>query len=152
MTNLTVNGELKPTDKIVIQDQSSRRMRAVLPDAILNYILSQYDPVRIPLQQIESSDQDRTFDIGTFPQVPQYIVANQSAGTLTIDCLNPAYISTGYNIRFILNATGNCKIGFSDKFETEYGNEFDLYAGQKVTIEFTSLNGSFIQQSELALI
>ena len=152
MTNLTVNGMLKHTDKIVIQDQSSGRMGAVLPQDIVDYVLSQYDPVRIPLQQIPSSDLDREFDIGTFPQVPQYVVASQSKGTLTIDCLNPAFISTGYNVKFILNATGDCKIGFSEKFETEYGNYFELYGGQKVTIEFTSLNGKFIQQSELALI
>ncbi len=152
MTDLTVNGSLRPTDKIVIQDQSSRRMRAVLPQDIVDYVLQSYDPVRIPLQQIPSSDIDRTFDIGTFPQVPQYVVASQSAGSLIIDCLNPAYVSTGYNIKFILNATGNCTIGFSDKFETEYGNSFELYGGQKVTIEFTSLSGKYIQQSELALI
>jgi hypothetical protein len=152
MTNLTVNGELKSTDKIVIQDQSSRRMRAVLPQSIVDYVLSQYDPVIIPLQQIPSSNLDRTFDIGTFPQVPQYVVASQSEGSLTIDCLNKSYISTGYNIKFILNATGNCTIGFSGVFETEYGDSFELISGQKITIEFTSLNGKFIQQGELALI
>ena len=40
MTNLTVNGTLINTDKLVIQDMHSGRTRAVLPVAVMNYVLS----------------------------------------------------------------------------------------------------------------
>lgn len=152
MTDLTTNGELKPNDKIVIQDQSSRRMRTVLPDAIVNYIAAQLDPERIPLQIIESDDSDRSFDLSTLKKMPRYVLAQQSSGTLTIDHSNVGQISTGNHLIVLMQAFGDCRIGFGGNFRLEYGAPFELFKNQFLSIRFISLNNVWIQEGEISLV